>query len=297
MNNHDTETLRSSKDYWFACVDVDVLRDKGFSPMAKFIFAVLCTFAGFDSRGCWPSNDAVAEAAGVSTSTVKRAYKELESRGVIARSGRINTDGGQSSSYTRIVGHNAPCYEEGGSQVNPPSTDEPTPYSPVNHITKPMNDIKDSPTGEGELPGYEDLPIAFPEPEQESTASRKDTIRLEEVPKAMKPTAEYFLLKTGRKILTEDEISALHELCANQYPARVQGEIDTACERFRRKGKSLETLTFVYIAGALRNQPSLKKKRKPAKPKPAEVPKRTREEIEADMARIKELEAEFDEDD
>ncbi len=44
-------------------------------------------------------------------------------------------------------------------------------------------------------------------------------------------------------------------------PARVQKEIDTACDRFRRQGRLLLTLTFTYIAKSLQFQNSRKKKR------------------------------------
>ena len=124
-------TVRPKKDFWFSCVDTDVLRDNKLSPMARFIFSVLCTFITLNNRNCWPSNDTVAEAAGVSKSTVKRAYQELETRGIIERSTRFNDDSGQTSSYTRIVGHNAACYDdddEGDAPVNYPQfTDELSP--------------------------------------------------------------------------------------------------------------------------------------------------------------------------
>lgn len=270
--------MSNKTDYWFARVDIDVAKDKELSVTAKFIFTILCIFADKDKRGCWPSNETVADTAGVSESTLLRAYKELEARGVIARESRFK-NGQQTSSYTLIVGHNAACY---GGVI-----DDGAGVSCMTDRTRTNEqDIKDSLTREAELPESEEIPEAPAE-----------SFSPEDAPEIMRSTAEYLLLKTGRKTLTENEISALQELSANQYPSRVQKEIDRACERFTRNGNKLETLTFVYIAGALRNQPSLKKKRKPAKPKPPEVPTRTREEIEADMARIKELEAEFDEDD
>ena len=42
-----------SKDFWYASVDINVIRDK---KTAKFIFTVLCSFAGWSYRGCWPRN-------------------------------------------------------------------------------------------------------------------------------------------------------------------------------------------------------------------------------------------------
>ena len=107
MSEQAVRTPNDEQDFWFAKVDADVVRDKELSLTARLIFTVLCTFADKDKRGCWPSNDKVAEAAGVSKSTVIRACKELEARGVIARSDRFK-EGGQISSYTHIVGHNAP---------------------------------------------------------------------------------------------------------------------------------------------------------------------------------------------
>lgn len=244
---------KDKNEYWFAKVDVAVIRDKSLSQTARIIFAVLCTFADKDTRGCWPGNKAVAEAAGFSKSTVIRAYKELEARGVIARSDRFNGDG-QTSSYTHIVGHNASCYDEVVPATPPRSTDDTPPVAPMTHGTRiNEQDIKDSLTGEAELPISEEFP------------EMPDEYSPEDAPDIMKPTAEYLLLKTGRESLTWEEISALRELAVNQYPSRVQKEINRAYERFRRKGHDMKKLTFVYIAGSLKHQPT---RNRPQKIKP-----------------------------
>lgn len=270
--------MSNEADFWFARVDIDVARDKELSITAKFIFTILCTFADRDNRGCWPSNESVADAAGVSESTLLRAYKELEARGVISRDPRFK-NGQQISSYTLIVGHNAPCY--GGVIDDGAGVSYMTDRTRINE-----QDIKDSLTREAELPEREEIPEAPAE-----------SFNLEDVPEIMRSTAEYLLLKTGRKTLTENEISALRELSANQYPSRVQKEIDRACGRFRRKGNSLDTLTFCYIAGALRNQPSRKKKsRRKSEPDgmsltQAEIdatrPEQTEEELDRELAELK----------
>ena len=266
--------MNNEAEFWFARVDIDVARDKELSITAKFIFTVLCTFADRETRGCWPSNETVAEAAGVSVRTLMRAYKELEARGVISRETRFK-NGQQTSSYTLIVGHNAPCY--GGD------TDDGAGVSSMTYRTRTNEqDIKDSLTREATLPNQ-------PEPE-----IPKD------IPDIMRPTAEYFLLKTGRKSLTEADISSLRELSAHQYPSRVQKEIDRACERFRRKGNSLETLTLSYIAGSLRNQPTLGRKSR-AKSKPdgmsltqAEIDATREEQTYEELARdLEQLKAEM----
>ena len=282
MNSQNTGTLRSSKDFWFACVDIEVLCDKELSQSAKFIFAILCIFATTNNRGVWPSNDTVAKIAGVSVRTVIRAYNELEARGAIARSERYDEkDGGQASSYTTIVGHNAPCYNDGVSSMTyPPDTGDIPPMTPMTYKEYHMKDTKDSLTGEAPLPG---------QPEPEIPDSPEESYSPSDAPDIMRPTAELFLHKTGRKTLTEADISALRELSAHQYPSRVQKEIDRACERFRRKGKSPGTLTLSYIAGALRNQPTLgRKSRAKTKPDPMNL---TQAEIDAKQEKLTEEES------
>lgn len=295
MNNQETGTLRASKDFWFACVDMAVLCDKTLTQTARFVFAILCSFAGMDNRGVWPKNETVADVTGLSIRTVIRAYNELECKGIIARSDRFK-DGRQTSSYTRIVGHNAPCYSVGVSDMTGRDDTHDIHGYDTHDIQNEIqnNDIKDSLTREANLPASEELPIP---PEQESPIRQEDSFSPEDVPEIMRSTAEYLLFKTGRKTLTESEISALRELSAHQYPSRVQKEIDRACERFRRKGNSLETLTFCYIAGALRNQPSLKKKtREKSKPNPyaltqAEIdatrPEMTEEELDREFEQLR----------
>lgn len=273
--------MSNETDYWFARVDIDVAKDKELSITAKFIFTILCIFADKDKRGCWPSNETVADTAGVSESTLLRAYRELEARGVISRESRFK-NGQQTSSYTLIVGHNAPCY---GGVI-----DDVAGVSCMTDRTRTNEqDIKDSLTREAELPGREETP--------ESPA---ESFSPEDAPEIMRSTAEYLLLKTGRKTLTENEISALRELSATQYPSRVQKEIDRACERFRRNGNDLGTLTFCYIAGALRSQPSLKRKsRKKSEPDgmsltQAEIDATREEQTEEELDReLSELKAEM----
>lgn len=302
MSNQAIITPNDEQDFWFAKVDADVVRDKELSLTARLIFTVLCTFADKDKRGCWPSNDKVAEAAGVSKSTVIRACKELEARGVIARSDRFK-EGGQISSYTHIVGHNAPCYDGVAPMTPPSSTDDTPPVAPMTHRTR-INEQDISLTREAQLPDAEIFPVAFEDGQPVTPADPPKPHNPEEVctpddaPEIMKSTAELFLHKTGRQGLTWDEISALRELSATQFPSRVQKEIDTAVKRFLKRGQPLSELTFGYIAGSLSHQPTRGKKRKlPKTAKPAEVPECTDEQAEAELAEIAATLAEFDAED
>ena len=100
----------------------------------------------------------------------------------------------------------------------------------------------------------------------------KDVYPVDYAPDIMRPTAEYFLFKTGRKGLRWEEVSVLRKLSATQYPTRVNKEIERACERFRKRNQSLLCLTLMYIAAALKNQPTwgskAKQKKREAKPSP-----------------------------
>lgn len=102
MTDKTKAGLRCSKDNWFTCIDIEVLGDDYLLASEKLIYVVLCVTAGFGSRTCSPEVEEVAEISGYSARTVRRAYKELEARGVIAREGE----------EIRLIGHNAPCYSE-----------------------------------------------------------------------------------------------------------------------------------------------------------------------------------------
>ena len=104
MKNEVIGITRDRTDFWFTCVDSDVIGDKGLSSVAKYIFTVLCMIAGFGHRSCSPSNQELAEIAGFSERTIMRAIKELEARGAIIREPRFSSDGQQISCITHLVG-------------------------------------------------------------------------------------------------------------------------------------------------------------------------------------------------
>ena len=284
-----SQTIGVSRILPYFMMDSVVMTDPTLSPIDKAVFGVLCVHAGIESRQCFLKVKTIATEASCSERSVQNSLKTLEDRGIIKRTERFK-EGSQVSSSYQIIGREAPCYTEAGcNDFTLPRTtctrgvQETTPR--INE--KSLNDIKDSLTREAPLP-------VQPEPEQPSPEIPED------IPDIMRPTAEYFLLKTGRKTLTEAEISSLRELSAHQYPSRVQKEIDRACERFRRKGNSLDTLTLSYIAASLRNQPTRGRKFR-AKPKPdgmsltqAEIDA-TREELteEENLRELEKLEAEM----
>lgn len=272
MNDNE---IRSKKDFWFACVDIDVLRDKELSQTAKFVFAVLCTFVNVNNRVCWPSNETLAETSNMSKTSVIRALKELEERGIIQRFTRFEeNDKGQTSSYKKIIGYNAECYQEirgGVAEATPPSGTHATPpIAPVPPKGNNINYIKDTLKRETELPNSSE-----PEKEEQGTnnevraenetgifSNDQDECPLTEAPEILQPVVCYLFFKTGRNALFKPEIKALNELAEKHTPKRIKHEIDTTIERFLRKNKHPASLRFEYIASALSHQTSLKPKKR-----------------------------------
>ena len=275
MSTNEIEVERNSKVFWFACVDIKVLTDRELSPIDKVVYSVLCVHVGTQNRKCNLRVKTIAEEAGCSVRSVQNSLNTLVERGIIERKERF-LEGSQVSSRYQVIGYLASCYveeraddsceDEGGKSCDTPRTkctppvQETTPHNNDNSF----NDIKDSLTREAELPNFTDMPLVFenqkpviPEetkPLSSTNTNPEEVCTPDDAPDIMKSTAEYLLLKTGRTKLTWDEISDLRILAASHYPSRVQKEIDTACERFTRKGRALRTLTFGYIAGSLQHQ-------------------------------------------
>ena len=264
-------------------VDNAVLDDDKLPRSCKAVFIVLCRHAHNDDRSCWLCIKTIAKESSYSIRTVKAAIKKLVEAGLITRQDRFSEeDGGQISSLFTIIGSSAKRYDD-----TPPVQKLHAPQcNDCTHNKTPLT--IDSLTREAELPETES------EPAQELELKPVDkAVNLSEVPEVMRATARYLLLKTKRESLKESELSSLRELSASQYPARVQKEIDKACERFARKKQDLQTLSFNYIAGALRNQPSRKLAgKKPSKPDmtQSEIAHKEQDYSEADLDAI---EAEF----
>ena len=271
MNEQDFDVQRSSSVFWFVCVDIDVLEDERLTPIEKVVFALLCRYASPQNRAGYPSIKTLAQKAKCSEFSVQKAIKRLVEFGLVKRQERF-INGRQTTSLYTVIGFKAPCYrareEEGGSSTltPPPTILTDGGQRDVPQKDTSMKDIKDSLTGEAKLPNPTKQEISLENP-QPSSPNPKEVCTPDDAPDILKQTAKYLLHETGRKGLTWDEISDLRTLSANHTPARIQKEIDTACDRFRRKGKALSTLTFGYISGALEHQQSrVKRKGKNAKP-------------------------------
>lgn len=78
------EIQRNDNDFWFACVDIDVLRDNELSIESRFIFALICTFASTMVGRRWVDIDTITKlAGGMPRDMVKMTYLELERKGLL----------------------------------------------------------------------------------------------------------------------------------------------------------------------------------------------------------------------
>ena len=274
FQDYEVEVQRSSSDFWFACVDICVLRDAKLSKTARLIYAIICSYASFSNRTCWPTVKTLADDAGVSPSTVQRMLDELTEKKLITRRARF-VDRRQVSSMISLIGFHSERYTpedtpEGG--VAPVrgegSTHDTRGVAPMTDRTIPKNDIKDTLTGGDRLPENSREKTHEQKPSESAVSIQtglsqnpKECCTPDDAPSLFRPTAKYFLHETGRSGLTREDISALRKLAVNHTPARIQGEIDTACKRFRRRGQALTALTFEYIAKSLEHQQSYKERK------------------------------------
>jgi hypothetical protein len=106
---------RDSRDFWFACVDIQVIRDRMLSPCDKAVYAVICSHVNVETRSCPLRIRTIAEEAKCSVRSVQESLKALVERGVIERMPRFE-NGKQKASIYRIVGHRAQCYNNSNSQ-------------------------------------------------------------------------------------------------------------------------------------------------------------------------------------
>lgn len=176
------------------------------------------------------------------------------------------------------------------------------------HIAKTDNIPKPAEASKPSVPKETNKPTD--KGKRSGRGSPKDIYSVDYAPDVMRPTAEYFLFKTGRKGLRWEEVSVLRKLSATQYPTRVNKEIERACERFRKRNQSLLCLTLMYIEAALKNQPTwgnkAKQKKREAHPSPelkqfpierySQSPEAVKAAEAARAARLKGVEKRFDPD-
>jgi DNA-binding Lrp family transcriptional regulator len=271
---------RNSSDFWFACVDIQVIKDPTLSPCDKAVYAVICAHANVQTRTCPLRVQTIADEANCSVRSVQESLKTLVERGVIERVERFENGKQKASSY-KIVGHKAKCYRNTDSgSCDPKNTDRgaksaPTAendadrganFAPPTESCTPRGAKNDTPFLEPNINNIKDLSPA----EREASLPRppksewkiSDFIVSEDildvVPLIMRETLDYFLLKTGREGITLEELSALRALEEIHTPSRVIREIFQATERFKKRAEPPQDLTLIYIYRSLRYQNSIR---------------------------------------
>lgn len=246
INPEEKINISDGRDFWFAAVDICVLRDKSLSFNAKGVYAVLVAFADIGTRKWALKTDTLAAECGISRRAVMYALKDLEEHGYIKREKRF-AEGHQISSMYEIIGHKAECKictQPKQEQEHPAEckicTQQGAEYAHQLQEPESLNN--------NTLPTVReaDAPKAAPE----------DINLIEKIPLAMRPTAEYLLLKTGRIGLIPSEVGSLLALEKIHLPSRIQQEINTAVKRFTTRGRPLSGVTADYLYESLRHQNS-----------------------------------------
>jgi DNA-binding Lrp family transcriptional regulator len=295
---YNNETLefegRAPSDFWFACVDIAVIKDSTLSTCDKAVYSVICAHVNVRTRACPLRVKTIAEEANCSVRSVQESLKTLVERGVVERA-QCFENGQQKASVYKIIGYRAQCYRGADSAVSANSVDfrgagdaggakndaskgaystpipgfctlrdakndvlslrEPNIYE--NKAASPSERGTSSPRGAN----FEEVitPGETANPSEGSSCTNgDDLIAPDEAPPAMRETVEYFLLKTGRTGIQPEELSALRALEEIHTPARVNKEIAQAVERFEKNDKPLSSLTLVYIYKSLQYQNSRK---------------------------------------
>lgn len=283
-----SSVLEDGRVFWWAAVDVAVLRDRELSPWAKVIYAVLCTYAD-RTRVCFPSVATLCSDAGMSERQARYALKELEKSGYVEKRPQFREDGGQGANLYRIVGHcrvgegvaEGGCIPRRGGGAHPAditrtkkeldpkdkeSLSSREAAMPPVGAEKISGESEEKDTVEGWVPeDPEDIASAAPA-SGDGDEPGKETADLSGVPAAMREAAEFLALKTGRP-LRETDIPYLEILEARHVPARVLKAVNEAVERFRRLGRDPASLDWKYVWEMLRRVPDTRAPKRRGDPK------------------------------
>ena len=110
LNSKSVKDGNSDKKFWFARVDIMVLRDKTLRPCEKTIFSVICANADVGTRSASLPVKEIAEQVNCGVRTVQKGIQTLLARGVIERLEQFE-NGQQVACEYRIVGCDAECYK------------------------------------------------------------------------------------------------------------------------------------------------------------------------------------------
>lgn len=258
LNPFPQEELQDSRDFWFACVDVCVIRDRTLSVNAKVVYSVLTTYANTGGkRACFPKIETIARDANLSQRSVKYALKDLRERGYIECRQRRSTGGNQQSSIYTLIGHRAKPQGAESALCRVQDLQGQGAYFAPEEL-EPLEPKRLSPSESTSCSGGTKSSEAEPNAEAETQEPVQDHVDLQEVPSAFRETVELFCFKTGRTALSREDLDHVRALEEIHTPARVQAEITRILKRFDGKGKPASDLSWRYLRQALQHQRSLK---------------------------------------
>ena len=276
------KTANKENNFWYVGTDVEVLDDERLSSEEKLLFCVLCRYSNkkdknHEIRECFPSVKLLARKVACSERKIQQAMNRLEELGLVKRTPRYENNRQKSNKY-RVIGCEADCYQKRGAGRSPLPPNQVHPendshkndiYIPKGESESPSQDSQDSqkPVEENNVMSHQNHQGQHDSDQQKKTqldkakvlevspeACDEEKFKPEDAPYAMKPTAELFLIKTGRAGLTNADISAFRELNGLHTPARIQTEIYTQLKKFAAKGRPASSLNMPYIASVLRKQ-------------------------------------------
>lgn len=258
----DMQTSNNNKKSWRAMVEMDFFSLPGLSVYEKIVYTLLCGFA--DRAGeCFPCAQRVAAMAGCSARQVQRATASLEARGLIVKRPRFNENGEQMSNLYLIKADFKNIAEQSSDARGLCVCDAARGKAAARSVEKILRpaatERRNGPDGASYKQNQSNIKSKESDTSYLEARRAPDGVTplcLDGVPPAMRVTAEFFMLKTGRSELSEEERAAFAEVEKSHLPARVQREIQTAASRFEKNGRALSTLGFCYVAAALRGQKS-----------------------------------------
>jgi predicted transcriptional regulator len=110
MTTHAIEE-HTRPDFWFARVDLNVIKDRSLSPCDKAVYAVICAHVDVRTRTISLSVKRIAQETGCAVRTAQKSIQALVKRGVIERAEKFD-NGRQLASTYRVIGRDAECYRD-----------------------------------------------------------------------------------------------------------------------------------------------------------------------------------------
>jgi len=92
----------------FTLVDQAVLLSENLDSYDKAVYAILCSYANNEDGSCFPAYNLLARKAGCSRSKVIRVIANLESKGLIQKRTRYNSNGDNTSNLYVIMPMSSP---------------------------------------------------------------------------------------------------------------------------------------------------------------------------------------------